>query len=775
MGLLSFCNILIEYSFYLLFILVPVVFTDNTSELFEFNKMWVTFILTIVICVAWATKMLVKKQIKIQKTPLDIPILLFGLSQIISTAISLDQHISMWGYYSRFNGGLLSTISYILLYYAFVSNFNGERLRVVKNMLWVTLGTAVAVTLWGLPSHFGHDPTCWLFRGQFNVDCWTYQFQPTVRMFSSLGQPDWLGAYLNILIPIGLAFALFKNSEEKESLLNKKFLIFGILSVIFYVSLMFTLSRASFVAVWVSLAFFVLALLIKKNPLVSVGSNVSNLLKKNQKFLAIVGAFVVVSFFAPIPIVQLQKFNIPNAIQSHVKKPQPVAVKSNVPAATPTPATAQPAASGELSGADSGNIRKIVWEGAVDIWKQYPIFGSGVETFAFAYYKVRPAAHNQTSEWDYLYNKAHNEYLNYLSTTGSFGFLTYMFMILLFFALVFHKELRIGPVLQKLKIKIPENDSHTQYQLIVLGLLASYLSILITDFFGFSVVITNLYLFLIPAFVFIYNNWLLEENSVLLPSAKSSSLQSTKNSYIHISFGQWVIIVILVLFGGNLIYNLYKFWDADKQYYLGYNYDKIQQFDKAYQYLHAAVAERSDEPTFSDELSINDAIIAAQLAQQKQTKQASQIAQEGLTISNQLTTDYPNNLLFWKTRTRIYYALAQVDSRYLQPALLSIQKAAELAPTDAKIMYNLGVLYGQTGDIDKGIQTLQQTVTLKPDYIDAHYALALFYRQKATNGKNTVIDPQSEKLAVEQVNIILSMDPNNQNVLSLLKSWGESR
>src|SRR3972149_8233638 len=126
MKLLNICNKVIEYSFYLLFFLVPLAFTSDTSELFEFNKLWVTFILTIVIGTAWLAKMIIKKEFRVQKTPLDIPIGLFLISQVISTFISLDTHTSIWGYYSRFNGGLLSIVSYIFLYYAFLTNLKDE-------------------------------------------------------------------------------------------------------------------------------------------------------------------------------------------------------------------------------------------------------------------------------------------------------------------------------------------------------------------------------------------------------------------------------------------------------------------------------------------------------------------------------------------------------------------------------------------------------------------------------------------------------------------------
>ena len=153
MRFVHFCNKIIEYSFYALFFFVPLAFASDTFELFEFNKMWLTFALTIIIGAAWVIKMIVQKRIFIQRTPLDIPIVLFLLSQVISTIFSWDTHVSIWGYYSRFNGGLLSIFSYIFLYYAFLSNLAVPSM--VKRLLFVSLLSGLVVALWGLPSHFG--------------------------------------------------------------------------------------------------------------------------------------------------------------------------------------------------------------------------------------------------------------------------------------------------------------------------------------------------------------------------------------------------------------------------------------------------------------------------------------------------------------------------------------------------------------------------------------------------------------------------------------------
>src|SRR3989344_7426246 len=145
---------IIDTSFYLLFFLVPLILTPWNFELFEYNKMMLTYGLTIVITTCWLLKMTRQNNWQLPRTPLDIPLFLFLISQIVSTIFSIDRHVSVFGYYSRFNGGLLSTLSYILLYYAFIANFPKEKLG---TLLKSVLSSAVLVSLYAVAEHFGID------------------------------------------------------------------------------------------------------------------------------------------------------------------------------------------------------------------------------------------------------------------------------------------------------------------------------------------------------------------------------------------------------------------------------------------------------------------------------------------------------------------------------------------------------------------------------------------------------------------------------------------
>jgi len=825
MRLFNFCNKVIEYSFYLLLFLIPLTFTSDTSELFEFNKLWLTFIITIVIGLAWITKMVIRKELKIQRTPLDIPILLFLASEIISSFLSLDMHVSLWGYYSRFNGGLLSIFAYVFLYYAFVSNLRDEEkeekakfeLRkiylfvagiivfvigllvssqiknpdlagipyqslatlttalasfavlmlaapkgILKRSLYAILSSALLVILWGLPSHFGFDPTCLLFRGTLDVSCWTSAFQPKVRIFSTLGQPDWLAAYLALLLPL-IAALLINSVKEVKLTFDKTFsfvkthpfwlgLSLFVFFVATYLALMYTQSRSAILAIWLILPIFILLYgwfylkpkFDKKN------------LTVDFKLAVVVFLTIgIVPFFAGQPFGQLNIFTL-SGLQQHFTKP---AVTKTVAKPTPTPPPS-PVASGELGGTDSGKIRLLVWQGAINIWLHNPIFGSGLETYAFAYYQYRPAAHNLTSEAKYLYNKAHNEYLNYLATTGTVGIVTYVLMIGTFLYVSFKH-------LFKKRKKLTGTD------FVVFSLLAGYGTILITNFFGFSVVMVNILFYLFPAFVFLLLGKINFEKSLSFSLVKKESYDFNKV--------QKALIVVFILLSGYLIYTLISYWNADRYYYYGYNYDQAGVYDKSYPFLRQAVATRPNEPTFVDELAYNNAVlgasILAQEAQQKsqQNSQNLQIAKQlidtAIADTNQVTTAHPNDVVFWKTKVRIFYTLSQVDPQYLPLALTAIKQTAQLAPTDADVSYNLGILYGQNGDSKNAVATLQNTIKLKADYAQAYYALGIFYHQLAVDRNGKVVDQTYNQKAIDEMNLMIKYFGTNQQASDAIKAW----
>ena len=620
-------------------------------------------------------------------------------------------------------------------------------------MLFAVFLSGVIVALWGFPSHFGYDPTCLAFRGSFDVSCWTDAFQPRVRMFSTLGQPNWLAAFLLILIPIGTAYLINSIKDIKKNAFIGipllKTIGLGLALYIFYFDMGWTLSQSGFVGFWAgNLVFVVLfALLIFRKNSFSVANTFKQ--KSFQVLIILQVLFAITTFFTANPIPQLQSFNFRSMMERMATKQ-----------ATPTPAKAKPVTTKPSAGPSlessitgSGAIRKIVWRGAIQIWKAYPLFGSGVETYAFAYYKYRPIEHNLTSEWDYLYNKAHNEFLNYLATTGAFGLGTYLLYIgaFLFFGL--------RHMMSQMKKGQMGNP-------LLPALIGGFIGIQVSNFFGFSVVVVNMLMFLIP--LFYWNSTKPTVKFFEYPRGESEDFVTSEAP----GTGRIMIIGGLGIFSLYCIFFLINYWKADINYALGYNYNRINEFQVANPSLEKAVAMRGGEDLYKNELSVNLAALALLAAQQKDTNAASQYASRSKLLSDEVAQRNPNNVVYWKARTRVMFSLAELSPSIMSEAVAAIDKAHELAPTDAKVLYNQALIYDQIGQKDKALSLLNQTIDIKRDYRDAYYAKALFLTQLAENNKSDKAkNGRYRKEAEDVLNFVLkNISPADQQSKDLLKT-----
>lgn len=735
---------LIKFSFYALLFVTPFAMTNVNHELFEFNKMLLVYLFAVIILFLWALRMISEKRFYVRRTVLDIPILLFLASQVISTVISMDPHTSFWGYYSRFNGGLLSLISYIFLYYAAVSNFFFEKEEAkdfAKKALGISVLSGTLVALWGLPSHFGYDPTCYVFGRGLNTACWTEAFNPTARIFSTLGQPNWLAAYLAILLPVSLAFFINLSLPIKkftDRLKNLKIVFFGIISVVFYIAIAWTSSQSGFLGLWAGLITFIG--LIKLVAIKKSGLSPTKLLKLTSLriLLFFVILFISINFFIGNPFPRFQGISFQGLIQNAPEE-------TNAAAQEPQPLG--PALENNIT--SSGDIRLIVWRGAFGIFKSSPLIGSGVETFAYAYYKHRPVEHNLTSEWDYLYNKAHNEYLNYLATTGILGLGTYISFI------IFFLFISLKYILGKKSI----TDT-----VLPAAMVGSFISILVSNFFGFSVVLANLYLFLIPAIFLLYIGR--KGKNVSIPKKTSESLKLS-----DFKSAQYLILTVITILSLYWVWGIVNFWSADKDYALGYNLNRIEEYVKANQPLEDAVKKRPGEHLYKNELSANLASLALAFAQDNQPENASLFGQKAKVLSDEVIKNNPNNIVYYKTRTRTLFTLAQMQPEILDEAYQTILKAQELAPTDAKITYNKALIEEVVERPLDALKTLDEAIKLKPNYLDAYYRSAIVLISLSEEEKDTVKANEYKKLANERLTYITTkLAPDFTQAKELLKS-----
>lgn len=610
------------FVFQVLLFFVPLALWPTTSEIFEFNKIVLVYLGTSLITTLWLSKMVIAKKWIFRRTILDIPLLIFLFSQLLATVFSIDVQTSLFGYYARFNGGLISLLCYALLYWAFVSNINHK--EAIKS-LKITFVSAFLVSLYGILQHFGIDKNLWI--------------QDVVnRVFSSLGQPNWLAAWAVALLPVAWSSLLIKRSDK-----NKNKAAWLVIAVMLLLALFYTKSRSGIMGL--GGAFIVFSILS---------------FLKDKRYLK--GIFLI---FASM--IALAVFTKATWIQN---------IKTEKVSAPLI----------EVGGTESGDIRKIVWRGAVSVWKHYPLFGSGVETFAHSYYQARPVEHNLVSEWDFLYNKAHNEYLNFLATTGAVGTLAYLMLI----GFILYLLLRVK----------------SEYNV---GFLAGYIGILLTNFFGFSVTPVNLLFYLYPAF------------AIALSEEKARS--EGKNE-ITVGWQKYLLgllfIIELMLFYKTMIY-----WYADTLYARGKSLYDQGLFTGARSVLGEAIKRSPKEAIYWNKYAQASAGLALEQLEAKNQAGASEMANYALLESQRARALSPRNINFRRDETTLLIKLSVFDKKLLDEAKKSILQTIDLAPTDAKLYYNLALTYIRLGETGKALTTFEETLRLKPNYKDAHLGHAL--------------------------------------------------
>lgn len=540
--------------------------------------------------------------------------LLFLFTQIVATVFSIDIHTSIFGYYGRFNGGLLSTIAYIVLFFVAVQVFDKQSFR---RLLITSLLASMLVFIWGLPGRLlGVDLSCVLFRGDFSTSCWTNEFRPAERMFSTFGQPNWLGAYFATHFFIGLSLFIdsptlthLRGAIKEKKLIGlldklKQFLTPRGVAYIIYLSLMvlgvvFTASRSS----QLGLAVGVLILFLMSTKSII----------PHKVWVGIVCAIAVVALVGSIWYgASFQKNS-----------------NSNI--------------------THSGSIRLIVWEGAIKLAVRYPLFGTGPETFAYSYYLTRPEAHNDTSERDYIYNKAHNELLHILATSGVFGLVGYLALLGVF-----------------IKTLFKQNETK------ILG--AAIVSLGVINFFGFSTSTSQVLLYMLPAFAYLGVNTLLYRVHI-----KKLVKYLIVPTLLGLLVWAWIYVSTYVRADIAYAKALHSQYEGNMEtaelfaYALKLRFEHVYvaKFALASAQTAVSISELDTENTYE---SAVDSLVGIAVRMQNIAIKSS-----------------PQNPLYWKDRVRMFRLLSETATTdaekkmYLRRISEAVHTLTRLAPTDIEV------------------------------------------------------------------------------------------
>ena len=389
-----FCDRLIEAGWLAAVIVAPLVFNVYSESVYEVNKVCILRSIALVMSLAWAVRTVeeqrgkplsgigLTQQVKdFLLRPLVLPALLLIGVYVLTTLTSIWPYVSLWGSYDR-RQGTYTTLAYIAIFFLILQTLRTQEQR--ERLVTFTVLASLPVSLHAFIQHYELAPGPW--GGAFGE-----------RVASSLGNPIFAAAYLIMVVPLTIRQAVKSFSALIE---GRKSLLSRLIPVVFYpfvlviqlLSIVFTQSRGPFLGLLGGLFFFFLLLAISKG----------------KRGLAL----VVISLAVMLGLL-LATLNLPNT---------PLAALRELPYVERL---------GTIIETSTFKVRILIWEGAVQMSTASltrMIFGYGPETMDLAFYPYLSPALVQFEGPGRTADRAHNETLDALVTTGLIGVAVYLLL-----------------------------------------------------------------------------------------------------------------------------------------------------------------------------------------------------------------------------------------------------------------------------------------------------------------------------------------------------------
>lgn len=172
---------------------VPLFFHFYSARVFEGEKAGLLRALALVAAVAWLIRTLEGGRISASlrrrlRDPLVLGVLATGAVAVLASLTSIAPRLSIWGSYQR-SQGLFTTLAYLILFFATLTTFRTPMQR--DRLLRALLVASGPIALYAVVQYYNLDPLPWV------------RDDPS-RVFSTLSNPIFLGAYLTLLVPLTL-------------------------------------------------------------------------------------------------------------------------------------------------------------------------------------------------------------------------------------------------------------------------------------------------------------------------------------------------------------------------------------------------------------------------------------------------------------------------------------------------------------------------------------------------------------------------------------------
>jgi O-antigen ligase len=378
--LLFTLNRVIWISIIFIFAGIPLIINPTALDYWYKPKVDSLYCLIIIIFSAGLLKSIIfKKSFIFKKTFLLVPLCFYIFSVIISTVFSAFPEMSIKGDSWRYEG-IFTLLSYVSLVFIFSSVVKTEQdfHYLIKSLLFSTF----LISLYAIIQYAGFNPTEHFIPGIRQAEH---------RVGSTIGNPNFLGKFLVLVLPLYIAYFVCSDSNIKRFFFAAGF-------VFSFLALILTFTRGSWLGFCSSM--FLLFIILG-------GELVSGRVKKN---IAVVMIALVVFIGAGLffdggnargkdTVFTMIKYKIRSSFD--IEKGMGVAT------------------------------RLFVWKKVVALIKERPVFGYGPDTHRMVMRKVNLEYLRKFKDI-VIIDRAHNNYIDIALGRGLVGLGTYLSVIVVF-------------------------------------------------------------------------------------------------------------------------------------------------------------------------------------------------------------------------------------------------------------------------------------------------------------------------------------------------------
>ena len=356
---------------------LPLVYLRDTHDEFVLPKVLFAQLLLVSLLALCAARWAAAGALTIRRSPLDLPILAFLASALVSTIFAENRNVALFGTYIRYEG-LLTLATYAGLFWlATQTAWTSDRARtLIRSVLASGYAVSiVAVVQWVIAALTTSVPS--------ELTGFSYGGLP--RASATFSNPTMLAAFLAMLLPVA-AGAFF----EARSLTGR--ILAANATFVMSVALVLTFTRSAWLGALAGLLIVVAA--PQPTPL------------RMRLALSGAGLAVVLAVVAGGALARGGLPLVPWLVNRVVSiQAIPGQAIQGIPS--------------------SSSVRLRVWEGTFRLIASRPVVGYGPDTFGMVYPRFR------TGDWTpgFTTDKAHSELLQIAATQGLLGVASYLWII----------------------------------------------------------------------------------------------------------------------------------------------------------------------------------------------------------------------------------------------------------------------------------------------------------------------------------------------------------